>query len=416
MKTKYLILLAVAITTLSCNKTENHNYPNNIQPTNITISISDALNNLDNAITDLNITTKGGNCPTYQRKSVFCVGNNCFNKTKSMDVNIPDTLLYAVNFDNNEGFAVLSANRHLSDDIYCITEKGCITLEHFQSAFDFLHTPNHTTRSSMNEDSFYDMGKTFVPALILSSMLADLKYGKIVDNSSTKTTIATTNKVLLRTKWGQGAPFNMYLNGCVTGCVSTACAQVMEYCKVPPHPIFDGVSCSWQDMALVQNVDNLNDDNYPESATRQVGHFFREIGKKENCNIKYGKESSSGSASGAVRTLKNFGYYGVKKHLGFKTKNQNRVSDMLSHGWPVYIDALDFHHGGGHAWVIDGEWNGYFHCNWGWDGAWDGYYAKHNYFPVDYREYIDSTDPDTSFSTNRDYDWDFSIITYSTPY
>lgn len=88
---------------------------------------------------------------------------------------------------------------------------------------------------------------------------------------------------------------------------------------------------------------------------------------------------------------------------------------MINNGLPVYIDGVDWHHGkAGHAWVLDGDWNGYFHCNWGWYGAWDGYYAKHNYFPVNYREYIDVKDPGTTNSIDeRCYDWGFNIITYS---
>lgn len=87
---------------------------------------------------------------------------------------------------------------------------------------------------------------------------------------------------------------------------------------------------------------------------------------------------------------------------------------MIGARLPIYIDGSDYHHGGGHAWVLDGDWNGYFHCNWGWNGKWDGFYAKHNYFPVDAREYVAAEEPGTTSDgvAKKDYDWDFSIITY----
>lgn len=92
------------------------------------------------------------------------------------------------------------------------------------------------------------------------------------------------------------------------------------------------------------------------------------------------------------------------------------AAESCNYTLDVSSDGSDYHNGGGHAWVIDGEWNGYFHCNWGWAGAADGFYAKHNYFPISSRAYYEqNVDPGTIASSlsSKDYDWNFRMITYS---
>lgn len=226
--------------------------------------------------------------------------------------------------------------------------------------------------------------------------------------------------VLLKTKWHQGYPFNKctpYENGrqCPAGCVAIACAQIMQYCKKTADPVFNGVSCSWNTMETVCNSNDIYSNNATTEAKEQVASFLIHIGKKSLCYIRYHADGSGGYADGVVRTLKHYGYSSVRKTTGFGSKNQSKASEMLRKGLPVYLNGSDYHNGGGHAWVIDGEWNGHFHCNWGWNGKWDGYYAKHNYFPISSRAYLDNTDPGTTSDDrkNDNYDWNFRLITYS---
>lgn len=417
MKKSLLFTTILTLFIAGCNKSETTT-PTQQDYNGTTIPLSEALSNLDNLLDQLDIDTKASHSRTYSIKSVSDFGGQDICKTKATGIDIPDTLMYLVNFDDSEGFAVLAGDRRLSENVYCITENGNISKEDFADAFDYLHSDSPLTKSNKREKGeFTDIGQKFVPALMLSSMLADLKYGKIIEDESAKTKakIRPDGVICLKTKWGQREPFNKFIPGkCPTGCVSTACAQIMQYCKIPSTPIFLGITCSWELMETVCNIHDIYGDNASELAKDQVGLFFAEIGSQDNCKITYGENSSSGYASGVVRTLKNFGYKDVEKHLGFRTKNQNRASSMIGAKLPIYIDGSDYHHGGGHAWVLDGDWNGYFHCNWGWNGQWDGFYAKHNYFPVDAREYTAYEDPGTTNASvaNKDYDWDFSIITY----
>lgn len=422
MKTKLVYLSILFVALVSCAKEEGKVVVDNGQDS-YTIPLSEALASLDKVMNGLKMVSGTKSFTSDGNYSVESFGLNNVPSTKAdnLDYELPDTLMYLVNFDSAEGgFAVLAGDSRLGESVYCVTENGEIGVEDFAEAFDFLHSGN-TKAVEIDEDSFYDMGTGFVPALLLSSMLADLKYGPVVEEETTKATAVSTNSVLLETKWRQGAPFNTYTldssgNTCPAGCVAIACAQIMEYCQKPANPTFDGVSCSWADMATVYSYQHIDANHCTDSAKEQVARFLKHIGKKSLCYIRYAVDGSYGYADGVVRTLKNYNYSNVVKRSGFGSANQSRASTMLSHSRPVYLDGSDYHNGGGHAWVIDGEWNGYFHCNWGWAGAADGFYAKHNYFPISSRAYYEqNVDPGTTITdaSTTDYDWNFRMITYS---
>lgn len=84
-----------------------------------------------------------------------------------------------MNFEGNAGFAVLAADRLLGESVYCTTDNSSISSTDFESAFASLHPTSTRTNTESNDESenFYGMGEDFVLSLLLSSMLADLKYG-----------------------------------------------------------------------------------------------------------------------------------------------------------------------------------------------------------------------------------------------
>lgn len=421
MKTKLIYLSILFVALISCAKEEGEVVVDDGLDS-YTIPLSEALASLDKVMNGLKMVSGTKSFTSDGNYSVESFGLNNVPSTKAdnLDYELPDTLMYLVNFASSDGgFAVLAGDSRLGESVYCVTENGAIGIDDFIEAFDFLHSGANTKGNVAND--FYDIGKTFVPALLLSSMLADLKYGPVVETEATRSSAITTNSVLLETKWYQEAPFNRYTlddsgNHCPAGCVAIACAQIMEYCHKPANPTFNGVSCSWSDMATVYSKYHIDTLHCVSGATEQVARFLKHIGKKSLCYIRYSTTGSYGYADGVVRTLKNYNYSNVTKRTGFGSANQSRASTMLSHSRPVYLDGSDYHNGGGHAWVIDGEWNGYFHCNWGWAGAADGFYAKHNYFPISSRAYYEqNVDPGTTISdaSTTDYDWNFRMITYS---
>ena len=67
----------------------------------------------------------------------------------------------------------------------------------------------------------------------------------------------------------------------------------------------------------------------------------------------------------------------------------------------------------GHAWVIDGIFNHYYHINWGWRGQSDGYY-KIGIFDTEERALIsEEYDSGEIRPEPRNYNWILKVLTYS---
>lgn len=289
----YSVLVALFI--LSCQKNEN-NLQNSVEEKTDFIPLKEALIALEAQYQILfgDITTRGKQLINIS--SIQPIGkNNLGTLTKSDESIIPDTLMYLVNFSKNNGFAILSASKKLGEDIYCITDNGKITDEDFRNAYDFMRTKlSHTTKSSDSQDfEFNEMGPDIVPALILSSMMNDLIYGR--RKLETKINSNDTKYgPYIKTKWSNTnkAPFNSYIpNNMYPGCVAIATSQIMLYNRRPATPyVFDGKTCNWTTMETVANYKNYSYYGTPE-AMEQVGHFIYEIGKPHNCFVRYSKGS-----------------------------------------------------------------------------------------------------------------------------
>ena len=415
--TKFKCLpLALGILFMSSCAKENPSSDPCTNPSNSeTIAVSEAIQSLENVI-KMTTLTKSSLTRQFSCEDVIAIGKaSLHTSTKAQgDITIPDTLMYLVNFEKNQGFAIMSATTKLREDVYCITESGSLSVSDIISAFQFISTQQDIQNSENN--NIIESGIQIIPSIILSSMLYDLKYGKQDEEYSTKATGATYGPYIL-TKWGQGhGIWNKYTpNNYAAGCVAIATSQIMLYNRLPIDPIFDGKQCNWKDMEQVYNYYNFHQGLELAGTLEQqdqVGHFVYEIGKRHNCYIRYGEDGSGGWADGAKRTLNNYGYSNVKKFLGFGKKNQKKADECLRQGYPVYLDGTG--NGSGHAWVIDGLMNdSFYHINWGWEGACDGYYTKGVFNTTD-RQSIDAMIDSGDVAVNQhNYTWNYRLITYS---
>lgn len=207
---------------------------------------------------------------------------------------------------------------------------------------------------------------------------------------------------LITTHWDQTSPFNNLApykindNGdtvrCVTGCVATAMAQVMNFHKYPDATIAEipgytlrssgfvidtipaGTTIDWDNMA----------DNYDNNPTAEqcdaVAKLMYLCGV--SVHMSYGLSSSSASTS----TTPFYKYFGYGRQARFCEKKNysslawfNLIYNELAEGYPIYSN------GGSHAYVIDGyDGDNMFHFNWGWGPGSDGYYllsATSEYYP-----------------------------------
>ena len=207
---------------------------------------------------------------------------------------------------------------------------------------------------------------------------------------------------LLTTEWDQETPYNNYCPGgsnsrCLTGCVATAMAQVLNYHQTPVHGIgtrtiyypfqnangeavtanFEDHFYDWDNM-----LDKYVEGNYTSAQAHAVAELMRDCGVAANMQYGTSLEGGSGAYSGDAAE-------GLRKYFGIETaecKYRDSYSEVdwmamvyseLSTNGPLYYGGSDPtpFFGGGHAFVLHGyREDGMVYVNWGWSGDDDGYY------------------------------------------
>lgn len=197
---------------------------------------------------------------------------------------------------------------------------------------------------------------------------------------------------LLKTYWGQHAPFNNRLNfgyDVPTGCVATAMSQIMYYHRWPEHgrgqnsykqqqgdsimtlsADFSKSTYAWQSMLPV-----YQQGSYSAEQADAVARLLRDLGIATN--MQYSKDGSGATDNDAENAFGTYFDYDVaaisldiESPVGFL----DIMRSELRKGFPIFMaGSSDL---GGHAWVADGfNHDGLVHMNFGWYGNGNGYYA-----------------------------------------
>lgn len=214
---------------------------------------------------------------------------------------------------------------------------------------------------------------------------------------------------LLRSKWGQGTPYNNSINISLpgasgkkpyTGCTATAMAQVLNYHKLPNALVATIPSYTTETHKInVPEVpagstidwDNMS-DSYAEAGISAAS-------KKAVADLmmysSYSLESdfidfSSGTAAYVnyvpMALVDYFGYDPTVRLLASKNYTISSWNDIiyneLAAGRPVLYGGATV--SSGHAFVVDGySSDGYYHINWGWEGQCDNYFLLYIANPDD---------------------------------
>lgn len=255
-----------------------------------TIPIENALSTLDRCISCLYDAVTRATSKSYDISKICTVGgSDIFGPmTKSgSETDIPDTLLYVVNFENDNGYAILSANTILSESVFCITETGQMALDTTGISIAARPDLGNGIEKVVNEredrelsdeeaeaDTLYisgispDEAERTVQELVLSRVIDDIynyetTHVKPVEKEVNRpTTGPATDKYgpFLKTKWGQKKPFNGIFNRNTNdnnkipmGCVAIATGQIMVSNKHSSSMTFNGKPCNWDDLESVCN-------------------------------------------------------------------------------------------------------------------------------------------------------------------
>ena len=190
--------------------------------------------------------------------------------------------------------------------------------------------------------------------------------------------------------WNQGEPYDWECavyegEYCLTGCVATAMAQVMNYWKFPDvlpevpgytsetfeiiHEPLPSVGVDWEHM-----LDDYYTNHYTDQEAHAVARLMRYC--SQACQSDCSPGGTASSTLNQMIALKMFGYSPRVDFLARDSYGNDEWraivdEELLSHR-PVLYGGNDG--SGGHAFVIDGYDNGLYHVNWGWGGYYDGFF------------------------------------------
>ena len=236
----------------------------------------------------------------------------------------------------------------------------------------------------------------------------------------------TDGEWLMETEWGQSNKYGykdendsrLYFNNftpvvggqhCVTGCVSTAMAQILYYHAMtddtPYKPSYSGTFSyvwnnttltapsstgvyDWEKMALSFTdyqayYENQSISNTP--ASTEIARLMYDCGV--SVKMTYGVSGSSSYSSDVPSALQeHFGYsrfmqYTHKSNYSTQQDWDAVMKNEIDNKRPVLYGANDANGGGGHAFIMDGYKGTIgtdfkYHINWGWSGMCNGFYAS----------------------------------------
>jgi hypothetical protein len=334
-----------------------------------------------------------------------------------------DTLMYAIDSPNGDGFVIISAPVNVTP-IIGIAEDGSFN--------------DDTTNSNDAFQYALALSRDYVTS---STLLNPDKITVSNKTDTLKSYVHVSRRISV--DWDQRWPGNIYCSNGLTGCVPLSIAMICSYFGEPSSASLEyserdqeSVSLNWDEIKkhtgrnYFSTIDPSTDPNHFDNCTteehhRNLARFIRQIGHKANAS--YNENATSVKDPYPFSTLK---YY---------LPNQNRISG--SNSSELINDIIDYNgvalmlgNSGiyGHAWVADGamhmryiitnyeympfgedpittttEENKYYlHLNWGWGGKCNGFFLADVFNTLSAYQY------DSPLVDNSAADLDFSNTTY----
>ena len=296
---------------------------------------------------------------------------------------------YVFNAGNNGGFVIVSGDERLGTILGYSTE----------GRFDAEAVPDNMRAWLKGYDKSVEM---------LATAGEDTDSEALAGHRASKAAIAP----LIKTKWSQGWPYNLLTpetdgQHCLTGCVATSMAMLMNYWQYPTAtakiiPAWSGLAAvpagtkiEWSSMSnyygsewysqFIDAEDTYYNEVWAETTEQQqqaVAKLMKMCGMA--VQMDYGLDESKAQATAPLSALKDyFGYKNEMKYLlqdNYTIENWEQIIyNELQQQRPVMYGGManDFGFSGGHSFLVDGyDGNGFFHINWGVEsGLGHGYYS-----------------------------------------
>jgi hypothetical protein len=385
------------------------------------ISQNEAISNLESIMNDMTATRSGIRRTIGNISAVV----NPTTSTRSSALQA-DTLLYIFGFENNEGYAIMSADKRIPEFL-AITEEGALSAEDF----NMPQSTRSTVSDEINWIESEEELSSFIGVHIMNYAIDCIAMEGEPTVEEEQKTRGTNNPIyppssskispLLKTNWSQSLDFSVYhklQKGYAprAGCVAIALGQIMAYHKLGnnhyPHE-----TNYWEPISSFHSHYNLSQTpNAYQGDAMKASQFLWEIG--ESVNMEWGVFEGDGSFAynvDAASVMNNDGYYQatfISDVIADKREIKKRTMDMLEKRMPVLRTGYCWYNGQqvGHAWVVDGLWKFRFaglvtrnacHNNWGWGGVHNGWYwievfdisdSSKNRLEGLYGDYVDESD------------------------
>ena len=322
----------------------------------------------------------------------------------------PDTLMYVFNYEDNAGFAVVSANR-ATEDLIAVTEQGNYVAGEETGNGGF--------------DLYMDIAEEYVMRALEpippiggggddDGPIGFIQYKIFTDRDTTH------HEAYINVSWGQNAdPYNRYCptvthpnNGSTktadAGCLAIALAGILSHLESPSSIKIDfdnfiyTQSLDWNAIKRHKSYSSCN-STCTNSGHEQIALLCRQLGKDLGLDYTYADTGDDGSKipsainkmglSVDAKSVMNFS-------LILSSLASNRPVLMLAEADKVQNGIT---YAADHAWVVDGytrigvtkrecikpdgqllwtelsrnyESYHYLHCNWGWNGDCNGYFSS----------------------------------------
>lgn len=309
--------------------------------------------------------------PVKTRKGTRTVGDVKIITSPKTRSGSTDTLLYVVNYDDNNGFAILGADKRALP-VYAISETG-----HFEvtensniELQNILNLYENDANTRVNFGDSISLPPGYNPPDV--SLWGDSKEVIIKPMISYfQSRVSAYGEYSKYCKNSKGEP-------AMSGCVPTAVEIIMSYHRWPKK--YKTYTFDW---------DKINNGDVD-----QVARLLQFLGTPENLNVRYVNDTTIGTAfyTNVQRTFVNFGYKHPGNYKSFINEEEFAIQS-LGNG-PLCMQSFSTKYGSGHQWVIDGLMRYYrmirnnpesieiqydvknlYHCVWGdRDGQCNGYY------------------------------------------
>jgi hypothetical protein len=332
-----------------------------------------------------------------------------FTRSSVADV-LPDTLLYIVNFEQNSGYALVSATKELPGVVAYI-EEGALTPD------DEIDNPGFLEFLENYEESYASM-RDSIGRHHVDSIIAIVAGRGGCDSIIFRDSVLPQWPLyqfeeyvapLLATKWDQKSPYNWCCPildpnsnyHMPAGCTAIAVAQVLAYYQTPGS--YNGHVYDWDAILQDSTVSTSN-----TAGANSVAGLVHDIGMM--IHTSYGQYQSGALFYDIKYSLDTLGYH-YNYEWDFNCipikpveSNFDTIKEDINNGHPVLMSGYNAENNYlnvtyGHAWVIDGiavkcsykiatiynpdgsigtiigrYAKEYVHCNWGDCGKYDGWF------------------------------------------